>query len=413
MMRVLSAGCAGLVFGVGVLAAQVIVVEPGGNVPTLSAALALARHGDRIEVKAGTYREPTIEIRIPVEIVGVNAPVFDGGGTHEVLRILADSVIVRGLTIQNVGTSYLEDRAGIRVERVRGCAILDNRVLDTFFGIYLARVSGCRIAGNEVRGVRGSESGTGNALHLYNSTDLDIEGNQLSGHRDGIYMEFVQRATIASNESRDNRRYGLHFMFSDDCEYRDNLFQANGAGVAVMYTDNVTMVGNRFVDNWGSAAFGLLLKEITDSRIEGNRFLTNTVGLYAEGSNRLHVRGNEFTKNGWAVKVFGSSDHNVFEQNRFVGNAFDVATNATRHSSTFRENVWDRYTGYDLDRDGYGDVPFRPVRLFAYLVERHEPALILLRSFFVDMLDAAERVLPVLTPAVLVDERPRMREVNE
>ena len=43
------------------------------------------------------------------------------------------------------------------------------------------------------------------------------------------------------------------------------------------------------------------------------------------------------------------------------------------------------------------------------LVQRYEPALILLRSFFVDLLDAAERVLPVLTPETLVDERPLMR----
>jgi nitrous oxide reductase len=37
---------------------------------------------------------------------------------------------------------------------------------------------------------------------------------------------------------------------------------------------------------------------------------------------------------------------------------------------TFRENYWDNYEGYDLDRDGYGDVPFRPVRLFALTISR-------------------------------------------
>ena len=30
------------------------------------------------------------------------------------------------------------------------------------------------------------------------------------------------------------------------------------------------MIDNRFEDNWGPAAYGLLLKEIKDSRIEGN-----------------------------------------------------------------------------------------------------------------------------------------------
>jgi nitrous oxidase accessory protein len=85
-----------------------------------------------------------------------------------------------------------------------------------------------------------------------------------------------------------------------------------------------------------------------------------------------------------------------------------VATNSQSTSSVFDGNWWDRYRGYDLDRDGRGDVPFRPVRLFSLIMEQYEPSVILLRSAFVDMLDAAERLLPVLTPQGLVDSRPLM-----
>ncbi len=53
-------------------------------------------------------------------------------------------------------------------------------------------------------------------------------------------------------------------------------------------------------------------------------------------------------------------------------------------------------------------MPFHPVRLFSLLVAQHEEALILLRSFFVDLLDAAERVMPVLTPETLQDDQPLM-----
>jgi nitrous oxidase accessory protein len=35
--------------------------------------------------------------------------------------------------------------------------------------------------------------------------------------------------------------------------------------------------------------------------------------------------------------------------------------------------------------------------------------LVLLRSFFLDLLEVAERVMPVLTPDALVDRRPLMR----
>ena len=75
-------------------------------------------------------------------------------------------------------------------------------------------------------------------------------------------------------------------------------------------------------------------------------------------------------------------------------------------------NYWDAYRGYDLNRDGTGDVPFRPVRLFSMIVERHEPALLLLRSAFVELLDAAERALPAMTPTTLADARPSMRRLR-
>jgi nitrous oxidase accessory protein len=183
----------------------------------------------------------------------------------------------------------------------------------------------------------------------------------------------------------------------------------NGAGVAVMYSRDVTMRDNWFERNWGGAAYGLLLKEITDSRLEHNHFVANSTGLFAEGTNRVVVTGNDFERNGWAVRVMGDAQETTFQANRFAGNSFDVATNSVNASSRFEGNYWDRYAGYDLDHDGYGDVAFPPVTLFSLVVEQHEPALILLHSFFTDLLDLAERALPVLTPMAMADPKPMMR----
>lgn len=43
------------------------------------------------------------------------------------------------------------------------------------------------------------------------------------------------------------------------------------------------------------------------------------------------------------------------------------------------------------------------------MVEQTPAALILLRSPVVDLLDFAERMMPMLTPETLVDERPLMK----
>jgi nitrous oxidase accessory protein len=389
-----------------------IVVSPHGPVTTIARALDLAPAGGRIVVRAGVYREPTLRLTRPVELAGDSGAVLDGEGRRQLITITGDDVTVRGLTLRNVGMSYTEDRAAIKAVGVRGCVIEDNRVERGFFGIYLARSSRCRVARNVLAANGRTEVGSGNGIHLWSSDSVLIAGNTISGYRDGIYFEFVRGSVIRGNTSQRNLRYGLHFMYSDGCHYRANLFRANGSGVAVMYSKQVEMTGNRFEDNWGSAAYGLLLKEMSDSRVIGNVFARNTTGLVAEGADRLEARDNDFIENGWAVRMTASTSDARFGGNNFVGNTFDVATNSRQAFSSFAGNYWDSYRGYDLDRDGYGDVPHRPVRLFSLIVEHNAPSLILLRSLFVRVLDVAERTVPLLTPATLTDERPAMRPLQ-
>ncbi len=385
------------------------VTAAGEEYATIELAIAAAPAGGHVVVGPGrhTIRQPIV-IDKPLVVSGDSGAVIEGRGDHELIVVTADSVALLGLELRNVATSFVQDRAAIRFQEVVGCRVERVVLRDTFFGIYLAKSDGCVLRDNFVTGSKETETRSGNAIHLWYSRNVMVEGNVLSGHRDGIYFEFVEDATVRDNISVRNLRYGLHFMFSDRCRYHGNVFQENGAGVAVMYTSGVTMTDNRFLDNWGSAAFGLLLKEITDSRIEGNIFQGNTVAVYAEGSNRIEVSGNDFLANGWAVKLMANSVDNNFIANNFEGNTFDVATNSRQSTSSFRGNYWDRYRGYDLDRDGSGDVPFRPVSLFSYLVQRHQSALILMRSAFVDLLNLAERIAPVLTPEALRDDEPLM-----
>jgi nitrous oxidase accessory protein len=179
-----------------------------------------------------------------------------------------------------------------------------------------------------------------------------------------------------------------------------------------MYTKRVHMTANRFEKNWGSAAYGLLLKEISDSRLDRNVFEENTTGLFADGADRVQAIGNQFIRNGWAIKVGGSTQDGFFSANNFVDNTFDVSTSSQYPSTKFEGNFWDNYKGYDLDRDGVGDVPHPPVRLFSVIIEHSPQAIVLMRSALASLLDAAERAIPSLTPALFVDPKPAMHRLS-
>ncbi len=388
------------------------VVGPGGDHATITEAVQAAQPHDTVVVTRGVYREATVVVDKPLVLRGEDGTVLDGEGARGLLRIVADSVTVSGFTLRDTGISFTEDRAALLVDRAHFCTVRDLRVEDAFFGIYLANSGDCLLEDNTLRARSTRETRSGNGIHLWYSTRVTLRGNRIEGHRDGIYFEFVEDSRVLDNESVGNVRYGLHFMFSDGCDYVRNVFADNGAGVAVMYTSDVLMEENDFRGSLGNAAFGLLLKDITDSEILGNRFRDNSVGIHAEGANRVRVAGNDFLENGWAVKIMANSEGSTIEGNNFLGNSFDVATNSRRSYSDFAGNYWDRYRGWDRDADGVGDVPFHPVRLFSLVVAQNEPALVLQRSPLVALLDLAEQVLPLLTPEDLADPRPRLAPVS-
>jgi nitrous oxidase accessory protein len=380
-----------------------------GAARSISAAVSSAPRHAVVRIAAGVYREPPIAIRTPLTLEGEPGAILDGQGQHEILGIGADSVTVRGLLFRNTGTSQATDRAALRVVESADCLIEGNRFENTLFGVYLQRARHCIVRRNTLIGLAGSQTVTGNGLHSWNGRDILFEDNVVRGHRDGIYFEFTVGSVARRNVSEQSHRYGLHFMFSDSCRYEGNTFRDNESGVAVMYAKHVAITDNRFERSRGSASYGLLLKEISDSKVQRNQFIENSVGLHMEGANRNDVADNDFVRNGWAVRVLADAQDNQLHGNAFQGNVFDVGTNSRSNYSTFRNNWWDRYRGYDLNHDGVGDVPHAPVRLFALLVQQSPSALVLVRSLLVDVLDVAERVVPTLTPETLRDGAPLMR----
>jgi nitrous oxidase accessory protein len=199
-------------------------------------------------------------------------------------------------------------------------------------------------------------------------------------------------------------------MFSNNDIYVANTFLDNGAGVAVMYSHGVTMVNNHFLENWGDAAYGLLLKEISDSHIKGNIFEKNTTGIFMEGVSRIQVNNNSFLNNGWGMKIQASCmDINV-TRNNFIGNTFDVGTNGSLVLNKFNYNYWDKYEGYDINKNKIGDIPYRPISMYSMIIEKYPSAMMLFRSFITSLMDKTEKIIPSITPENLKDDFPLMRK---
>jgi len=402
-----------LTFTCSILQAKQIEVCNSCENSSIQKAIDVAENGDEIFIRKGIYKENDIEVNKEITLFGEEGTIIDGNNNGSVLHITANNFIIKNLKIINVGVSYTKDHAAIKVVRCENF-VIENVILDQiFFGILIEKSHHGKILKNKLSSTAKDEANSGNGIHIWHCSNMEVEGNEVFGMRDGIYFEFVTERKVHNNLSHDNIRYGLYFMFSNNDTYYNNVFKNNGAGVAVMFSKFIIMYQNKFLHNWGSASYGLLLKEIYDTQIYNNLFQENTIGIKGEGCTRINYKNNTFLRNGWAIKIAGACYTNIFEKNDFMHNSLDLAYNTKVNDNKFENNYWSEYTGYDLDNDGIGDVPYRPVKLFSYVVNKTPEALVLLRSLFVDIINFSEKVSPVFTPDDLMDKKPLMKKNND
>ncbi len=380
------------------------------TIKTIRAGIDAAGVGDTILVDKGYYKEKNLIISKTIVLSGIGYPTLDGENKYEVISANADNLVIEGFKVINSGISSMDDLSGIRIYDSRNVVVRNNIFENAFFGIYIQNSVNCQILNNHLTASATEEHQSGNGIHCWKGDSLRISGNEIRGHRDGIYFEFVTNSVVEHNKAENNLRYGLHFMFSNDDVYEDNTFRNNGSGVSVMFSKKIKMYNNTFEENWGDASNGILLKEISDAWLEGNHFSKNTRAIFMEGANRIFMRKNSFENNGWALKIQASCMDVVLERNNFIGNTFDVGTNGSLVLNTFRNNYWDKYEGYDLNKDNIGDIPFRPVSMYSMIVERFPVAMILFRTFITTLLDKTEKILPGLTPENLKDDAPLMKK---
>ena len=228
-----------------------------------------------------------------------------------------------------------------------------------------------------------------------------------------LVVWYTRRATLEGNVVRGSR-YGSHFMYAHDAVVRQSRFERNVVGVFVMYSRRLRVDGNVMAGAHGAAGVGLGFKDSDAVDVRGNWLVANTTGVYIDNTPRtpeeavtfdgnvlalndvalrlhsaaegLHVRGNDFRDNGAVIEVSGG------------GNALSVDV---------RGNHFSDYEGYDLDRDGTGDVAYTVKTLSSDLTERHPSLKLFHGTAAMAGMDALARALPVFAAKkLLVDPAP-------
>jgi nitrous oxidase accessory protein len=383
------------------------VAAPGPVAPFLEKAAA----GDTILLAPGEYREILL-IESPVYLKGEGFPHIRGSYQGHVVQITAPGTVIDGLWIGESGTRLIEDLAGVRIEAdsvtVRNC-----RIDQSLHGIYVKGGSSTTISDNRIEGrLDLIEADRGNGIHLWNSRHNRLFGNEIFNVRDGIYFSFADSTEVYENHIH-QVRYGLHYMYSNDNVFTENLFEENVAGAALMYSQRIYFYRNIFARCRGFRAYGILYQSMEYTVAEGNLIIDNSRGLFFNNSDHNRVLNNDVVDNDIAIQINGSCDGNRLAENNFIGNLSNLLSNASRSQTEWskdgRGNYWSDYRGYDLNGDGIGDVPHKIQNVFQIVETKIPEVRFYLFSPAAEILEIAERALPILSLGSEKDPDPLFR----
>jgi nitrous oxidase accessory protein len=381
------------------------------NANTLQSAINNAESGDTLFVPHGIY-EGNLLLHKRVTLIGADMPIVRGEGNSSVIKITADSCVIKGLTIERSGSRLVEEDAGILITSHFNI-IEKNELRDVLFGVYLLHAEHNLITGNRITGRKQLEFGErGSGIHLWHSQRNRFIGNSITDVRDGFYIQNANHTWIEHNESY-NVRYGVHYMYADSNTFLSNRFYDNVAGAAIMYSRGIRMRHNVFSHNRGFSSFGILFQDCHGLIADSNVITDNVVGMFFEASTNNTFHHNIVAQNDVALQMFQNSINNSFSENNFIDNLNPLALVGKRTESRWhvagRGNYWSSYDGYDLDGNGIGDVPMKIQNIFQYLEGQNANVRVYLYSPASQALAVAAKAFPVISINQEADDFPLMQ----
>ncbi|MDR9439425.1 MAG: nitrous oxide reductase family maturation protein NosD [Halomonas sp.] len=406
----------------GLLAAD-LTARPGEPLQPL---VERAESGDRLMLPEGRYPGP-LAIDSTLTLSGETGAVIDGGGEGHAVVLDAPNIVIEGVTIENWGANLTDMDAGLFVEEsASGSVIRDSRLEGPGFGIWLDAVSDVRVLDNVIRGDTTLRSqDRGNGVHLFNSRNIRVEGNDIRHTRDGIYIDTTSQSLLRGNHMQE-LRYGVHYMYAYDNRVEENTTRDTRTGYALMQSKHLEVIGNRSEDDRN---YGILMNNITGSTLrenhvtgahqrrdaQGEGLVSGAEGkaLFVYNSQYNRFEANRLAESDIGIHLTAGSEDNELVGNAFVDNrqqVMYVATRAQEWSEAGRGNYWSDYLGWDLDSDGVGDTPFEPNDAMDRLLWRYPVARLLMHSPAVLALRWVQRQFPVFRPQGVKDSHPLMNE---
>jgi nitrous oxidase accessory protein len=293
-------------------------------------------------------------------------------------------------------------------------------VRDCLYGIALEKCPDCLLEDAYVTGRAELEDNQrGDGIKLWEAHGSTARRNRVESVRD-VVVWYSRHVTLEDNVITGGR-YGTHFMYAHDSTVRRSRLERNVVGIFVMYSARVLAEDNVLAGAHGPAGMGIGFKESDAVTLRRNQLVANTAGTYLDQTPRdprqpVLFEDNLFALNSVALRTHSSQKGASFVHNDFVENdaVAEVDGNGDARSVEFTGNHWSSYAGYDLNRDGTGDVAFQLQQPSSDLNDAHPTLKWFRGTAAMSLYDAVAKALPFFgTRLLLEDPKPAVRPNRE
>jgi nitrous oxidase accessory protein len=252
----------------------------------------------------------------------------------------------------------------------------------------------------------------GDGVKLWEAHDSVVRGCIIEHARD-LVVWYTRRATLEDNVVTGGR-YGTHFMYAHDSVVRRSRFEKNVVGIFVMYSMRLRVEDNILAGARGAAGIGLGFKDSDGVQVKRNWIVANTVGTYLDNTPRtpadpVGYDDNLVALNDVAMRLNTSESGLTFRGNDFHQNAVMIEVDGGGDAMfvAMRGNHYSDYEGYDLDKDGVGDVAYEVKALSSELTESRPVLKFFHGTAAMSLVDVVARAMPMLAShKLLVDPAP-------
>jgi nitrous oxidase accessory protein len=264
----------------------------------------------------------------------------------------------------------------------------------------------------------------GDGLKLYYSSNNLIFKNTIKFVKD-VKLNYSHNNIFRENRFLDNR-FATYISLSDSNILESNLYRYNSVSIMVMGAKDTKVVKNRILSSKGSAGIGVVINGVSNFKFKNNIVKFNAKGLYIEGGERgdgikREIVDNEISYNKEAIHFHQRIKDNLIVGNMVYGNIDDIVKDLPSKrddSNIIEKNYWDRYEGFDRDRDNIGDSPYRVYQYASRLWEYNSRVKFFYASPLMSALNFISELAPFIEPNLLIEdsrpliEMPRTVEVE-